>query len=84
MGRRSRKKALDAGHASAVSEAWLPARTGLLILGAVSLTLGAWTTIQALKVSGLVESVLWGVGFAASIWVVFGVVFFVNKKLRGR
>jgi hypothetical protein len=65
-------------------ENWLPTRTGLIAVGVVSLILAVMITIQATKVSSLGESVLYGLGFGASIWVVFGLVYFVNKFLRSR
>ena len=64
--------------------AWLPSRTGLIILAVVSLALAVWVTVQGMKVGDFGQSVLYGLGFGASIWVVFGLVFFVNKVLRGR
>lgn len=64
--------------------AWLPTRGGLIALGVISLLLAAWITIEGMKVNDFSESLLWGLGFGASIWMVFGVVFFVNKVLRGR
>jgi hypothetical protein len=63
---------------------WLPTRGGLITVGVTSFLLAAWTTIQATKVSSLGESLLWGLGFGASIWLIFGLVFFVNKFLRNR
>lgn len=64
--------------------AWLPSRGGMIALGVVSLLLAAWITIQGMKVGSFGESVLYGLGFGASIWIVFGLVFVVNKFLRGR
>jgi len=65
-------------------EAWLPTRAGLITVGVISILLAAWITIQATKVSNLGESLLWGLGFGGSIWLVFGVVYFVNRFLRNR
>lgn len=77
------KKSRNKQHASP-NQPWLPTRTGLIVLAIATFLLAVWTTLQAVKVSGLGESILWGLGFAASIWVIFGVVFFINKWLRGR
>lgn len=63
---------------------WLPTRTGLIAVAVVSLFLTVMITFQATKVSTLGESLLYGLGFGASIWFIFGLVFFVNKLLRKR
>lgn len=81
---KAKKKTKAGNDKPSGSGAWLPTRTGMIILGAVSLLLAAWITIQGMKVSSFGESVLYGLGFGASIWFVFGLVFFVNKVLRGR
>jgi hypothetical protein len=64
--------------------AWLPTRGGLMAVGVASVLLTIWITFQATKVSSLGESLLWGLGFGGSIWLIFGLVFFVNKFLRNR
>ncbi len=61
---------------------WLPTRTGLYILTFVSLVLAAWTTWQVSSALSPLESILWGLGFGASIWLVFALVFVVNRWLR--
>jgi len=66
------------------NEAWLPTRSGLMAVGVASILLAIWITIQATKVSSLGESLLWGLGFGGSIWLVFGLVYFVNRFLRNR
>ena len=66
------------------NEAWLPTRGGLMAVGVISILLAVWITIQAIKVSSLGESLLWGIGFGGSIWLVFGLVYFVNRFLRNR
>ncbi len=64
------------------SGAWLPTRTGLYVLTFVSLALAAWTTWQVSRALSLLESVLWGIGFGGSIWVIFLGVFLLNRFLR--
>ncbi|MCB9135008.1 MAG: hypothetical protein H6636_06255 [Anaerolineales bacterium] len=66
------------------NEGWLPTRTGLVAVAVVSIFLAVMVTFQATKVSGFGESLLYGLGFGGSIWLIFGLVFFVNKILRKR
>jgi hypothetical protein len=84
--KRSSKKSKSKKSNTQIQQAgpWLPSRGGMIALGIVSLLLVAWVTFQGMKVNDFGESLLWGLGFGASIWVIFVVVFAVNKFLRGR
>ncbi|MFZ0546657.1 MAG: hypothetical protein WAM60_14520 [Candidatus Promineifilaceae bacterium] len=82
--KKAKKKTKPGNDISQQNGAWLPTRGGLIAVGVASLLLAAWTTIQSMKVSDFGESLLWGLGFGASIWVIFGFVFVLNKFLRGR
>jgi hypothetical protein len=66
------------------NEPWIPTRGGLIILAIASLSLTVWVTWQGLKVGTFGESLLWGLAFGASIWMIFGIVFAINRFLRGR
>ncbi len=65
-------------------EGWISQRTGMLVIGAVSLALAVWTTVQIAPALGLGEGLLWGFGFGAAIWVVFFGFQWFSKWLRGR
>jgi hypothetical protein len=82
--RKAKKKKRAVNSNVQENQNWLPTRGGLIVLAVVTLLLAGWITVQGMEVNGFGESLLWGLGFAASIWVVFGLVFFVNKFLRGR
>jgi len=79
-----KKKKSGAKNQSPQNEAWLPTRSGLIAVAVASIFLSIWITIQAAKVSSLGESILYGLGFGGSIWLIFGLVYFVNKFLRNR
>ncbi|GAB4533132.1 MAG: hypothetical protein Fur0018_22240 [Anaerolineales bacterium] len=61
---------------------WLSMRTGLTGMSALSLTLGGWTAWQVHLTRPWGESLLWGLGFALAIWLVFGLAFAFTSRLR--
>jgi uncharacterized membrane-anchored protein len=64
--------------------AWLPMRTGLILMGILSAALVAWVTLQADPALPLGERILWGLGFAVSLWIVFAVIFIINRYVLKR
>lgn len=65
-----------------LSDAWIPMRTGLIIVTVISIgmaILTAWMTVPAI---GWVEGVLWGLGFGGAVWLVFVGFFFFNRFVR--
>lgn len=65
------------------NEPWLSKRTGLIAMVILSIILIGFMVWQLYPGMGL-ESILWGLGFAASIWVVFGIFYLFNTFVRGR
>ena len=66
------------------NEPWIPMRTGLIVIGVVSLGLAIltfWQTYGALTFS---ESLYYGLVRGGSIWVIFLGAYFLNRWLRGR
>jgi len=57
--------------ASQPAGAWIPMRTGLIIITIVSVVMAVLTAWQAVPIKGWVEGILWGVLFGGSIWVIF-------------
>ncbi len=66
------------------TSAWLSMRTGLILMGILSVALVTWVTIQADPAIPLGERILWGVGFAVSIWIIFAVFFIINRYVFKR
>ena len=64
-------KEKDTKYASQPAGAWIPMRTGLIIITIVSVVMAVLTAWQAVPVKGWVEGILWGVLFGGSIWVIF-------------
>ena len=68
---------------STKEEAWLSKRTGIVVMILLSLGLAAFMTWQ-LYPSEVSGAILWGIGFAASIWAVFGLAYLFNVFVRGK
>ncbi|HAD07722.1 MAG TPA: hypothetical protein DCE76_11255 [Anaerolineaceae bacterium] len=63
---------------------WIPFKTGLIVVGVVSVLLAIWTVITSNPELDLLERILWGVVFGGSIWVVFLFFLVINRLLRRR
>ena len=66
------------------TEPWIGKKTGLIVVGLVSLALAvfvAWTTAPGL---GWGTAILLGLGFGLAMWGVFALAFGFNKWIRGR
>lgn len=61
---------------------WLSITTGLKTIAVLSLLVAAWTAWQLSKALPWWESILWGLGFGASIWLVFYLAFRLQVWLR--
>jgi hypothetical protein len=70
---KSSKEAKEKGtkYASQPAGAWIPMRTGLIIITIISVVMAVLTAWQAVPIKGWVEGILWGVLFGGSIWVIF-------------
>lgn len=66
------------------SSAWLSMKTGLILMGILSIGLVIWVTVQADPVIPMGERILWGLGFAVSLWVIFIVIFVINRYVLKR
>ena len=68
---------------STKEETWLSKRTGLMVMILLSLGLAVFMTWQLYPTEGS-GAILWGLGFAASIWAVFGLAYLFNIFVRGK
>jgi hypothetical protein len=65
-------------------EPWIKGRTGLLIIAVLSVATGIFTGVNVFKMLGLGQAVLWGIGSAVGLWVLFGGLYLFNRMFRGR
>ncbi len=61
---------------------WIKLRTGLMVIGLLSLTFGGLLVYQTWAAEGW-RALLWGLGGAAAVWVAFGVSLLINIITRG-
>jgi hypothetical protein len=64
------------------SEPWIKKRTGLWVVGIVGLALGIYTGWQFYPAIGFWKALLWGVGSAAAVWLVYWLSYLVNVTVR--
>ena len=67
-----------------VPQPWIPFKTGVIVVGVVSILLAIWTIITSNPELPLIERILWGVVFGGSIWPVFLFFLLINRLLRKR
>ena len=64
---------------------WIKKRTGYIVIAVVSIALGAMTAAQIIMGSGdWGHGILWGVIFAAMVWLVFFGMAWFQTMLRGK
>lgn len=66
------------------NEPWLSKRTGLAIMILFTLAFAAFIAWQLEPGLGLGEAILWGLGFAAATWAIFGLALTFNRFVRRR
>jgi hypothetical protein len=82
--RRNREKSADRKESSsATNDRWISNRTGLVVMAVLGLVLAAYVIWQLYPSEGS-GAILWGLGFAASIWLVFGLAYLFNTFVRGK
>jgi uncharacterized membrane-anchored protein len=72
----------DAEIKKAMDEPWLEQKSGLLMIGILSVAFGVFMIWQLIPSEGWVSAILWGLGSAAAIWGVFLLAFGFNKLVR--
>jgi uncharacterized membrane-anchored protein len=80
----SKKNKKDSQSEENKSSAWLSMKTGLILMGILSAAMVAWVTLQADPAIPIGERILWGLGFAVSIWIVFAVFYVINRYVFKR
>jgi hypothetical protein len=66
----------------AMNEPWLQQSSGLMMMILLSVAFAAFMIWQLLPSEGLGRSILWGLGSAAALWVIFGIAFGFTKLVR--
>jgi len=85
MGRKSHKQPAQLKPAPAqepANQPWIQLRTGMLVIGVVSLVFGAFLAYQMWP-AGWKVALLWGLGGAGAVWLAFGLSLLVNIITRG-
>ena len=73
---------IDAEIRQAMSEPWIQQRSGLIMMVLLSLGFAVFMAWQLYPTEGLGRSLLWGLGSAAALWVIFLLAFGFNKLVR--
>jgi uncharacterized membrane-anchored protein len=85
MGKKARKKAevREQSPETELFAPWISMRSGLIVMAVVSLGLAIWTAYQtSLTNVSLINSILWGIVFGGSLWLVFFGFILFNRFLR--
>ncbi|MFO7623904.1 MAG: hypothetical protein R6V73_06095 [Anaerolineales bacterium] len=68
---------------NSLKRSWISMRTGIRLITVISVGLGLFTSFN-LRAMGWGESLLWGLVFGGSIWLVFFLILWVNRLLKQR
>jgi hypothetical protein len=90
MANKSKKKkqkkqddaAQDAEIKKAMDEPWLEQKSGIQLIGMLSVAFAIFMIWQLYPSEGWLNAILWGLGSAAAIWGVFLLAFGFNKLVR--
>ena len=63
---------------------WIRRKTGLKILAVISILLAVFEAWQISSFKSPLESILWGIAFGASIWVIVGIYFAFTRLINRR
>lgn len=83
-GRKTNKPNEEKKPAAPGTDPWLSQRTGLIIMAVMSVGLIVLVVVQTSGDLGFGWSLLFGLGMALSLWVVFVLFYAFNKWIRGR
>lgn len=72
----------DAEIAEALSKPWIAKQSGLMMMGALSLVFALFMIWQLYPTEGVGRSILWGLGSAVSLWLIFFLGLGFNKLVR--
>jgi hypothetical protein len=67
---------------NSISQAWISMRTGMIVMGVVSLGMAALTAYNAIPSVGIWEGILWGLLFGGSLWVIFLIAILFHRLMR--
>ena len=76
------KKEKDTKLASQPAGAWLPIKTGLILITILSVGMAVLTAWQTVPSIGWLEGILWGLFFGGAIWVIFLGFLFYGRLFR--
>jgi sterol desaturase/sphingolipid hydroxylase (fatty acid hydroxylase superfamily) len=67
---------------NSISQAWISMRTGIILMGIVSVGMAALTAYNTIPSVGFWEGILWGLIFGGSLWVVFLIATLFHRLMR--
>jgi predicted RND superfamily exporter protein len=73
---------IDAEIRQAMSEPWIQQRSGLMMMVLLSVGFAAFMTWQLYPTEGVGRAIMWGLGSAVALWLVFLLAFGFNKLVR--
>lgn len=68
--------------AEMTNAAWIPMRTGVIIVAITSIGMAVLTALQAIPSKGLVDGILLGLMFGGFIWIIFLGFYLFNRWIR--
>jgi hypothetical protein len=61
---------------------WISGRTGVLIIAVLSVAMAIFMGINIYKMGGIGPAILWGLGSAVVVWILFGALYLFNLLFR--
>lgn len=61
---------------------WIRMRTGLIIMGLMSVVMAVLTAKEAIPIKGFWPGIAWGLMFGIGIWVIFFAGILINRFFR--
>ncbi|HEY3344744.1 MAG TPA: hypothetical protein VGJ97_07440 [Anaerolineaceae bacterium] len=80
--KQAKKKAAPDLPVVPAQKGWISPKNGLTAVAIISVLLAIWEGVQVSQFRGPLESILWGLIFGATIWVIAGFAYVINRWIR--
>jgi hypothetical protein len=82
MSARTKRIKQEKTPAPPAKQGWIAPKNGIRIIAVVSILLAVWEGYQVSQFRGTLESIMWGLIFGATIWLIAGFAYFFTRWIR--
>jgi hypothetical protein len=80
--KQAKKKAEPEAPIESGRKGWITPKSGVTAIAIISILLAIWEGFQVSQFRSPLDSILWGLIFGATIWVIAGFAYAINRWIR--